>query len=121
MGAALAEALLPVFPMAPDPFVPEVSTPANVMIVMEADGEEAENVAVAVTLERTEAANARQISAVPPCVFVRTTIFQVRPPPATPVTVMFCCSASLEINASTSSLLATVEKAPLVIVVEDVP
>src|SRR5512136_1057360 len=102
--------------MAPDPFVPEVSTPAKVMIVIDAEGDDCENVAVAVTFERTEGANARHISAVPPCAFVRRTRFQVRPAPLTPLTVKLDWSASLEINASTSSLPVTVAKAPLVMV-----
>ena len=89
VGAAFEEELLATFPIAPDPLVPEVSTPANVRMVMEAEGDACENVAVAVALERVDGAKARQISAVPPCAFVRTTIFQVNPAPVTLVTVMF--------------------------------
>ena len=57
-------------PIAPDP-PPVVSTPAKVIMVIAALGEICENVAVAVTLDRTDGANARQISAVPFCALAR--------------------------------------------------
>lgn len=57
-------------PIAPDP-PPVVSTPEKVIMVIAALGELWENVAVAVTFDRTDGANARQISAVPFCAFVR--------------------------------------------------
>jgi len=78
---------LPVAPMAPDPFVPEVSIPVKLITVMEA-ATFCESVAVTRTLLSPDTANARQISLVPLCTLVLTTKDQVRPPPETPVTVV---------------------------------
>src|ERR687888_1762251 len=60
-GLALA---LAVAPMAPEPLVPEVSTPANVTTVID-EFTVWESVALTDTFESTEAAKARQTSAVP--------------------------------------------------------
>jgi hypothetical protein len=62
-------------------------------------------VALTETLLRVVVANARQISAVPNCTFVRRTRDQVRPAPATALTVMFDEAASVATTASSSSLL----------------
>ena len=119
MGAPLAELVLAVFPIAPDPFVPEVSLPAKVIIVIAAAGEDCEKLAVTETFDRIDGAKALQISAVPPCTSVRTTGFQFKPAPVTPLTVILDWTASLEISARISSLLVTVEKTPLLIVMDD--
>jgi hypothetical protein len=118
VGAAFAELVLATFPIAPAPFVPEVSTPAKLIMVIDAAGDDCEKVAVAMAFDNTVGANARQISAVPPCTLVRSARFHVNPPPVMPVTVMFGCTASLVTNASTSSFPTSVEKDPLVMVVE---
>jgi hypothetical protein len=75
-------------PIAPAPFVPEALTPLKLITVIEALTL-CERVAVAVMLLRGVAANARQISDVPLCPFVRTTRVQVRPPPEMFETVVF--------------------------------
>ncbi len=78
--------------------------------------------AVTVTPFSTDGANARQISAVPFCTLVLSTSTQVRPPPATCVTVVFGEETpSAEINASSSSLPEVVEKAGVLTVVLAVP
>jgi hypothetical protein len=75
-------------------------------------------VAVTVTAFNGEAAKARQISAVPLCVFVLRTSTQVKPAPVTPETVMLVPDFwSDEINASNSSLPAVVENADVATVV----
>src|ERR1035437_9377945 len=71
--AALAPA---VFPIAPEPLVPDGSAPVNVTTVMDA-ATLWDKLAVTVALERTDGANARQISAVPSCEFVRLTNIHV--------------------------------------------
>jgi hypothetical protein len=55
------ELAVPVAPIAPEPFVPEVSTPAKLITVME-QPTLWEIVAVTVTLFKGKGANARQIS-----------------------------------------------------------
>ena len=120
-GAAFGEFVLAMLPIAPDPLVPEVSTPAKLTMVIAAAGEDCEKVATAVTFVSTDGANALQISAVPPCALVRSTIVQVNPAPVTPLTVILLERASLLISASTNSLPCTVEKLALVIVVDAVP
>ena len=70
-----------------------------------------DSVAVTVTLVRVEVANARQISAVPPELFVRCTSVQVRPAPVTLLTVVAVVLPTLPTNASSSSLGAVVENA----------
>ena len=77
-----------VAPIAPDPLLPEVSTPVKVTTVMELTTL-SDNVAVTVGLLNREEENARQISEVPLCLFSRKTNAQVSPPPLTPVTVVF--------------------------------
>jgi hypothetical protein len=107
---------LPVAPMAPDPFVPDASTPAKLMTVMEADTL-CESVAVTVTLPKGEGANARQISDVPRWPLVLSTNTQVRPPPANVVTVVLgAIELSAATNANSNSLLETVENAGVLIV-----
>lgn len=106
----------PVLPMAPEPPVPEGSAPVSVTTVMEAATLFA-SVAVTDTLLKVVDENARQISAVPSCVFVRFTIAQVRPAPVTPVTVMFAAVASLATKANSNSLGFVVEKVGDTIVV----
>src|SRR5712671_179747 len=77
-----------VAPIAPDPFVPDVSTFEKLATVID-DTVGCDSVAVTVTLLSTVGAKARQISLVPDCTFVRPTSAQVRPAPVTPVTVVF--------------------------------
>src|SRR4029077_6118846 len=100
---------VPTAPMAPLPFVPLVSTPVKLITVIE-EQTDCESIAVTVTPLKVEEANALQISAVPFCVFVRSTRTQVSPPLATPVTVTADEEAwSAETNASKSSLAEIVE------------
>jgi hypothetical protein len=75
-------------PIAPAPFVPEVFTPLKLITIIEALTL-CESVAVTVMLLTAVVANARQISEVPLCPFVRTTRAQARPPPEMLVTVVF--------------------------------
>jgi len=108
-GAPEAAFAVAVAPIAPDPFVPVVSTPVKLTTVMD-DCTDCENVAVTVTLLNTADANARQISAVPCCVFVLCTNTQVRLAPETPVTVVVVAVPfPLAMNASNNSLAAEVE------------
>lgn len=118
VGAPLLALAIAVAPMAPDPFVPEVSTPVMLTTVSE-DAADSDNVAVTDTLLSTVGANARQISAVPRCAFARATNCQVSPAPLMPVTVLFVplAGASADTNASSSSFGAVVEN---VLVVTDV-
>ena len=88
MGAPDGASALPVAPIAPEPFEPEVLTPVKLMIVMEA-ATDWDKVAVTVTLLRGLDANARQISASPLCPFVPTTWTQVRLPPDMFITFVF--------------------------------
>ena len=64
MGAPLLALALPVAPIAPEPLVPVVSTPAKLITVNE-ELTLWESVAVTVTLLSAEEAKARQISEVP--------------------------------------------------------
>ena len=108
-GAPEAAFAVAVAPIAPDPFVPVVSTPVKLTTVID-DCTVCENVAVTVTLLSTAGAKARQISAVPCCVFVLCTNTQVRLAPETPLTVVVVAVPfPLEINASNNSLAAVVE------------
>src|SRR5713226_728999 len=84
-GRALA---LLVAPMAPDPFVPELSAPVKLTTVSE-EATLCERVAVTAAPERGDVAKARHTSDVPLCTFVRSTSAHVRPPPVTLVTVVF--------------------------------
>ena len=63
-AAPLRAFALPVAPLAPDPFVPVVSTPLKAMTVME-PATFFDTVAVTVATVSTAGANARQISASP--------------------------------------------------------
>ena len=65
--------------------------------------------AVTATLVSGADANARQISAVPRCVFVRTISTQVSPPPVTLVTLLPGVTSSAPMNASNSSFALVVE------------
>jgi len=117
VGAPVSAVPEPVAPIAPDPFVPDVSTPLKVMTVIDA-ALLCDSVAVAVTLVSAAAANARQISAVPIWVLVRFTSCQVRPAPVIPVTVVLVPPLlSAETNANSSSLAAVVENDGVAIVV----
>jgi len=88
VGAPAAELPPAVAPIAPEPFVPVVSTFEKVATVIDA-AVDCESVAVTVTFVSVAGAKALQISAVPLCTFVRLTSARVKPPPATPVTVVF--------------------------------
>jgi hypothetical protein len=88
VGAPLALLAAAVAPMAPDPFVPDVSTFAKLTtVIIEETGCESD--AVTVTDVSGAAANARQISLVPDCTFARPTRAQGSPAPVTPVTLVF--------------------------------
>ena len=80
VGAPLVALPEAVAPIAPEPFVPVVSTPLTLMVVIELAAA-LDNVAVTTELVRGLAAKARQISAVPGCVLVRFTKDQVNPAP----------------------------------------
>jgi hypothetical protein len=99
-----------VAPIAPDPFVPLASAPVKLTTVIDADTD-CDSDAVTVTLLSADGANARQISDVPSCTFVRATSCQVRDPPVTPVTVIEEAMPSVEMNASSTSFGAMVENA----------
>jgi len=76
-----------------------------------------DRVAVTETLVRAEEAKARQISAVPFCVFVLTTSAQVNPAPATLLTVIAPDGTpSVETKASNNSLPDAVENGTVVTV-----
>src|SRR5262252_1079602 len=116
-GASPLEFADAVAPIAPDPFVPVVSTFEKLTTVIEA-ATDCDNVAVTLTLDSVVGANARQISEEPFCTFVRCTRTQVRPAPVMPVTVVLLpVRQSAEMNASSSSLAEVVENAPLTSVV----
>jgi hypothetical protein len=107
-------------PIAPEPFVPEVSTPVKLTMVSEA-ATERDNVAVTVAFVSVAGAKARQISDVPAWALARLTSAQTSPPPATAVTVVVPVAApSVATNARRSSLPAAVENAGLAIVVLEV-
>jgi len=101
VGAAEIALLAAVAPIAPDPFVPEVSTLAKLTTVSDA-GSDADSVAVTVTLVNGAEAKARQISAVPRWTFVPRTEVHVRPAPVTPVTLIPVVVPPTPMNASTS-------------------
>jgi hypothetical protein len=108
-GAPVAAFAVAVAPIAPDPLVPEVSTPVKLTTVID-DNTDCENVAVTVTLLSAVGAKARQISAVPCWVFVLCTNTQVRLAPATLFTVVVAAVPfPLEIKASSNSFVADVE------------
>jgi hypothetical protein len=108
-GAPVVAFAVAVAPIAPDPLVPVVSTPVKLTTVMD-DCTDCEKVAVTVTLLSVVGANARQISAVPSCVFVLCTSTHVRLAPVTLLTVVVVAVPfPLEINASNNSFAAEVE------------
>jgi hypothetical protein len=74
--------------MAPEPLVPDVSTPTKLITVID-ETTLCDMVAVTETPVNGAVAKARQISDVPLCTFVLTTSAQVNPAPETPVTVVF--------------------------------
>jgi hypothetical protein len=91
-----------VFAVAPEPPVPDVSTPVKESTVIE-DTVACDTVAATLTLTSGAAANARQISDVPLCALLRTTSDHVRPAPATLVTVAVVpLAASVATKASNS-------------------
>jgi hypothetical protein len=79
---------LAVAPIAPEPFVPDVSTPLKLRSVI-VEATLCESVAVTEILLRRDGAKARQISDVPLCALVRTTNAHVKPAPLTLFTVVF--------------------------------
>ena len=89
--------------MAPEPLLPEVSTPVKLTTVIE-EATLWDNVAVIETLFRFVDVKARQTSDVPACTLVLTTSSQVKPAPETLVTVVPGPAASVEIKASNNSL-----------------
>jgi hypothetical protein len=110
VGAPRFELPVPVAPIAPEPFVPDTSTPIKLMTVID-ETTLCERVAVTVAAVRGVGANARHISEVPLCVFVLTTRAQFSAAPATPDTIVFVpVTQSVEINASNNSLPDVVER-----------
>jgi hypothetical protein len=90
-----------------------VFTPEKLITVIE-ETTLCDRVAVTVALLSTDGANALQISEVPSLPLARTTTVQLRPPPLTPVTVVFVPPLeSVAINANSSSLPAVVANAGL--------
>jgi hypothetical protein len=97
-----------VAPIAPEPKVPVVLTPAKLITVIET-GALSDRVAVTDTPSRVVGANARHISPVPGWARVRSTDTHVNPPPETPVTST-CVETSLAATkARSSSLPETVD------------
>src|SRR5262249_15823989 len=99
------------FAVAPIPPAPEPSTPVNDITVID-ETVDCDTVAVTETLARIAGANARQISELPSWALLRPTSDQVRPAPATFVTVAVVpLAASVAMNASSNSFAAAVENA----------
>jgi hypothetical protein len=97
--------------MAPEPLLPDGSTPLKLTTVMD-DATPWGKAAVTLTEASGEEANARQISAVPAWRLQRSTSAHVKPPPVTLDTaVLEEAGPSVEINAKSSSLDLDVEKA----------
>src|SRR5260370_39511664 len=93
-GGGAEVALAPaVAPIAPDPVVPEVSTPAKLMTSID-EATFCERVAVTETLLSGLGANDRQISAVARCEFVRSTKFHGDPVIVILVTMVLTYNAS---------------------------
>jgi hypothetical protein len=86
-GVPVVSFPVPTAPTAPEPFVPEASTPTKLITVIE-EVTLCESVAVTDTLLSTDGEKARQISAVPFCVLVRTTSCHVSPAPETALTLV---------------------------------
>ena len=111
LGAPVDAFPVPTAPMAPEPFVPEVSTPAKLMTVIE-DVTFCERVAVTDTVLSGIGAKARQISAVPFCVRVLLTSTQVRPAPEMLFTLVLVPNLqSAATRARSNSFPLLVEKA----------
>lgn len=90
-------------PIAPEPFVPDVSTPVKLSTAMD-EATLCERFAVTATPVNAEGAKARQISAVPSCTLLRCTSVHVSPPPDTPFTTVFVDEEpSAATNASSNS------------------
>jgi len=70
LGAPLAPFPVPTAPIAPEPLMPEESAPVKLTTVIEL-ATLCESVATTFAFDRRANANARQISAVPRCTFVR--------------------------------------------------
>lgn len=116
VGTPLGEFPEPVAPIAPEPFVPDVSTPVKLITEMEASTL-SDSVAVTATLESGVGEKARQISASPFCAFVLLTSTQVNPAPATLVTVVLGEETlPVETSASNNSLPEFVENEGVAIV-----
>ena len=110
VGAPDTALALAVAPIAPDPFVPEESTPLNAATVME-DATLCARPAVTIAFFNGAVAKARQISASPGCPFARVTSTQARPAPFTVFTVMPPEEVeSAEMKANNSSFGEAVEK-----------
>jgi hypothetical protein len=98
-------------PIAPEPLLPEGSTPLKLTTVME-DATLTGKEAVTLTEESGDRANALHISAVPAIRFERSTRAHVNPPPVTVETVVLDeAGPSVEIKAKSSSFDLDVEKA----------
>src|SRR6185436_13540769 len=82
VGAPLERLAAAVAPIAPAPLTPEVSTFAKLTTVS-IDETGCESEAVTIAFVSRAGANARQISLVPRCTFVRPTSVQLRPAPVT--------------------------------------
>jgi hypothetical protein len=95
--------------MAPEPLLPDGSTPEkDIKVIEEVTG--ADRVAFTDTLRRGVCEKARQISAVPSCVRVPTIRAHVKPAPETPFTVVSILEPfPAAIKASNSSPFEVVE------------
>jgi hypothetical protein len=116
VGAPEAAFAEPVAPIAPEPFVPEGSTPEKLMTVSD-ENTLAERLAVTVTPESAADENALQTSVVPGLAFVRATNCHASPAPLTEFTVTAPVEGPVETKASRSSLGEVVEKAGTVMLV----
>jgi len=97
--------------MAPEPLEPDVSTPMKLITVIE-EIALCERFAVTETLLSGDGENARQISAVPFLLLVRTASDHASPPPETFFTLsVFDVLSSASMNASSSSFPCRVENA----------
>jgi hypothetical protein len=109
LGAPEEALLLAVAPIAPDPLVPDISTPVKLTTVID-ERTDRDSVAVTETFDNGAGANARQISDVPRWASVRTTSTHVKPPPLTVVTDASTPPArAVATNASNNSFAAVVE------------
>ena len=116
VGAPVAALADRVAPIAPEPFVPDVSTPVKVTTTID-ETVGCAIVAVTPTLVSAAGANARQISVDPRWAFVRATSTHVSPAPVTPVDAFPGVVSSIATKASNSWFPLVVEKALVVTVV----